>query len=401
MIMSEQAPAFQDRTGQRQYWDNDVQNLRGIQLLGSYASPPVTAQTGQTFNADNDNYCWWTPQSVSQSWLQDPTTSPVASRAAISGISGHNTEEVQNLLHISRQQSVSHEAWPETRHRTQWPHDLPFTHYTALKPFEASNSTRTSHVPTFMDYQIASHPPQALFDLESVTTNLSSEDDSLTCAKDHSMSNNVNYNTRRPKRHESLMSVSGEPPSLAVYSLNKSKSNWSLKEDAILLAAVERVQKAFDSPLPWSRVAESVEGRTSAMCSKRYKQLQRQTTEIIGPSYTRGPWMPEEDADLLATIEECRATICTDGLPLPWTKIGSMLKLPRSGLQVCARYTEALDPSIIRGRWTKEEDAQLLTGVSRWAGRWSLICQEIPGRTQRQCASRYSVLKGKARSSSK
>lgn len=173
------------------------------------------------------------------------------------------------------------------------------------------------------------------------------------------------------------------------------KRYWSALEDQQLLVAVSLVRETYDFPLPWGLVADAMEGRTANMCSKRYRQLQRQGSENRGLSYTRGSWTPEEDLDLMRNVERCKATSHTADTPLPWTKIGSMLKQPRSGLQVCARYTEALDPRVTRGRWSKEEDTKLLEEYIRLAGRWSLICQQIEGRTQRQCASRYGVLMGK------
>lgn len=180
-----------------------------------------------------------------------------------------------------------------------------------------------------------------------------------------------------------------------------SKTYWSPSEDKTLLAAVASVKKTFDAPLPWVLVADAMDGRSAVMCSKRYRQLSRHRNDPDAQTYTRGPWTPEEDADLLAVVADCKALSRIPGLPLPWTKIGSMLKQPRSGLQVCARYTEALDETVKRGRWTKEEDSKLLEEYLRLAGRWSLISQEIEGRTQRQCASRYGVLVGKSRTRSK
>ena len=107
--------------------------------------------------------------------------------------------------------------------------------------------------------------------------------------------------------------------------------------------------------------------------------------------YTRGPWTQREDEDLIALLTDYMNRHESTS-SVPWTKIGLLLKRPRTGLQTCARYTEALDRSVKRGRWCKEEDESLMHGYRQYGTRWSVICETIPGRTQRQCASRWTIL---------
>lgn len=176
-------------------------------------------------------------------------------------------------------------------------------------------------------------------------------------------------------------------------------TTWSEADDRALVRVVDKMKQTYDDPLPWSIISGSLPGsKTPASCSKRYRRLtQMQGLSTKVPVYKKGAWSAEEDEDLVATIARFKASRRIHGLPLPWTRIGAMLRCPRSGLQVCARYTEALDPSVKRGRWSREEDLQLLAVYAKLQGRWSLISQEIPGRTQRQCASRYGVLQNNKR----
>ncbi|KAJ3376617.1 hypothetical protein HDU92_009200, partial [Lobulomyces angularis] len=50
-----------------------------------------------------------------------------------------------------------------------------------------------------------------------------------------------------------------------------------------------------------------------------------------------------------------------------------------------ARYQEALDPTVKKGRWSEEEDALLKKGLSEYGKRWVKIAEIVHGRTQRQC----------------
>ncbi|BFZ58615.1 hypothetical protein PYCC9005_005679 [Savitreella phatthalungensis] len=105
--------------------------------------------------------------------------------------------------------------------------------------------------------------------------------------------------------------------------------------------------------------------------------------------YKKGRWTPEEDSLLSRLVEPYLA----HGRRPAWTRIGTMMRPPRSGLQVQARYSERLDEGVRRGRWTEREDNMLLEGVRRYGRKWHRIAGFMGGgRTQRQCLSRYLVL---------
>lgn len=67
--------------------------------------------------------------------------------------------------------------------------------------------------------------------------------------------------------------------------------------------------------------------------------------------------------------------------PIPWNKIAD--RIPnRTGIQCQARWTEALDPYVRKGKWGVEEDALLRMGVNDFGRCWIRIAETIPGRTQ-------------------
>ncbi|KAF9999783.1 hypothetical protein BGZ79_006634 [Entomortierella chlamydospora] len=73
----------------------------------------------------------------------------------------------------------------------------------------------------------------------------------------------------------------------------------------------------------------------------------------------------------------------------PWSVIASHVVPGRTGVQAQARWSEALDPQVKKGPWTAEEDALLLKGVQQSEKCWIWIADGIPGRTQRQCRTRW------------
>lgn len=79
---------------------------------------------------------------------------------------------------------------------------------------------------------------------------------------------------------------------------------------------------------------------------------------------------------------------------LPWSKIAQYIP-NRTGIQCQARWTEALDPSVRKGRWRKEEDDMLKVGVERFGCCWIRVAGSIPGRTQRQCRTRWNQIQSK------
>ena len=63
----------------------------------------------------------------------------------------------------------------------------------------------------------------------------------------------------------------------------------------------------------------------------------------------------------------------------------------RSDIQLQNRWYKVLDPKIVKGPWTKEEDDQVLKLMEQFANRpkkWADIANELEGRTAKQCRER-------------
>lgn len=171
------------------------------------------------------------------------------------------------------------------------------------------------------------------------------------------------------------------------------RNYWTPIEDDLLLKVVSHYRKTFSHPLPWSKISEAIPNRSATICSKRYNTLLLRQGRYRQIRFTLGLWTAEEDQDLLEVMAKYKVSkeSSKDG-HIPWARIGMSLKKPRTGLQVCARFTEALDPTVKRGRWSREEDQSLYDAYQLYGPRWTLVRDKVHGRTQRQCRSRWNVL---------
>ena len=71
-----------------------------------------------------------------------------------------------------------------------------------------------------------------------------------------------------------------------------------------------------------------------------------------------------------------------------WKGIASHLK-DRTDVQCLHRWQKVLNPALVKGPWTKEEDEVLLQMVEKYGPRnWSTIAQHLPGRIGKQCRER-------------
>ena len=148
-------------------------------------------------------------------------------------------------------------------------------------------------------------------------------------------------------------------------------TKWTEEEDELLRAAI-----GMYGPHKWSLIAAHVPNRTPMQCSTRW-------LGALNPTINKGRWTPEEDSALKESVGELIDLVDSDGhpQPIPWNKIAS--RIPhRTGIQCQARWSEALDPSVRKGKWSLEEDEILKEGVRRYGRCWIHIAELIEGRTQ-------------------
>lgn len=115
-------------------------------------------------------------------------------------------------------------------------------------------------------------------------------------------------------------------------------------------------------------------------CSVYFGASPRWTT---GPtrSSRRGGWTKEEDCLLEESVRKFNGR--------HWKKIAECLP-GRTVSQCFCRWDRVLNPAIVKGTWTKEEDDCIMELVGKHGCRkWSIIAKSLPGRVGKQCRERW------------
>lgn len=104
--------------------------------------------------------------------------------------------------------------------------------------------------------------------------------------------------------------------------------------------------------------------------------------EIVKSSrLIKGRWSKAEDKKL--------RDLCSQYGTKNWSVISAFFA-QRTELQCQQRWKKVLDPSLIKGAWTREEDDLVVRLVHRYgAKKWSLIASHLKGRIGKQCRERW------------
>ncbi|CBI20887.3 unnamed protein product, partial [Vitis vinifera] len=96
---------------------------------------------------------------------------------------------------------------------------------------------------------------------------------------------------------------------------------------------------------------------------------------------TKGQWTAEEDEILCKAVQRYKGK--------NWKKIAECFK-DRTDVQCLHRWQKVLNPELVKGPWSKEEDEVIIELVNKYgAKKWSTIAQHLPGRIGKQCRERW------------
>ncbi|XP_057976583.1 uncharacterized protein LOC131163822 isoform X2 [Malania oleifera] len=104
---------------------------------------------------------------------------------------------------------------------------------------------------------------------------------------------------------------------------------------------------------------------------------------MTGPTRrsTKGGWTEEEDNLLTDVVKKFNGK--------NWKKIAKYFHT-RSDVQCLHRWRKVLNPDLVKGPWTKEEDNSIIELVKKYGcKRWSVIAKYLPGRIGKQCRERW------------
>ncbi|XP_023422174.1 snRNA-activating protein complex subunit 4 isoform X3 [Cavia porcellus] len=156
------------------------------------------------------------------------------------------------------------------------------------------------------------------------------------------------------------------------------RREWTEEEDRMLTQLVQQMR--VGSHVPYRRIVYYMEGRDSMQLIYRW-------TKSLDPSLKKGFWAPDEDAKLLRAVAKYGEQ--------DWFKIRE--EVPgRSDAQCRDRYLRRLHASLKKGRWTAQEEEQLLGLIEKHGvGHWAKIASELPNRSGSQCLSKWKIMAGK------
>ncbi|KAF8783400.1 Transcriptional activator Myb like protein [Argiope bruennichi] len=95
----------------------------------------------------------------------------------------------------------------------------------------------------------------------------------------------------------------------------------------------------------------------------------------------RGKWTKEEDEKLKSLVESYGES--------QWETIANLFP-DRSDVQCQQRWYKVVNPELVKGPWTKEEDEKVIELVKKYGPKkWTVIAKHLRGRIGKQCRERW------------
>lgn len=144
------------------------------------------------------------------------------------------------------------------------------------------------------------------------------------------------------------------------------KVNWSEEEDKILISLANSNNKKS-----WKSISNLLNNKTPSQCFYRF--------HLLNSPLGKKNWTAEEDKIIKDFVKEHGKK---------WDQIASLLSL-RSAKQIKERFTNKLDESLNRSKFTEEEDRIIIWFYVRFGSKWSFIAKNFQGRTPDMVKSRF------------
>ncbi|CAA0829796.1 myb domain protein 3r-5 [Striga hermonthica] len=150
-----------------------------------------------------------------------------------------------------------------------------------------------------------------------------------------------------------------------------------VRRDELLLESKEFIAASSSSA---SENSSSVVVKSPGISSpSSTSPAHRRTTGPIRRA--KGGWTTEEDDTLKKAVASFKGK--------SWKKIAEFFP-DRSEVQCLHRWQKVLNPELVKGPWTQEEDDTISELVAKYGPtKWSVIARSLPGRIGKQCRERW------------
>ncbi|KAG8381864.1 hypothetical protein BUALT_Bualt05G0017100 [Buddleja alternifolia] len=156
------------------------------------------------------------------------------------------------------------------------------------------------------------------------------------------------------------------------------KGQWTAEEDEILRMAVQRFKGKNWKKIDYSEDhvdmwLESRNGDTPE-CFKDRTDVQclHRWQKVLNPELVKGPWSKEEDEIIIELVNKYG--------PKKWSTIAQHLP-GRIGKQCRERWHNHLNPNINKEAWTQDEELALIRAHQIYGNKWAELTKFLPGRT--------------------
>lgn len=115
--------------------------------------------------------------------------------------------------------------------------------------------------------------------------------------------------------------------------------------------------------------------------NKTAPQLAGRWEKVLNPNLIKGSWTREEDQQIIDFVEK-------NG-DKDWAKLALLLK-GRTGKQCRERFKNHLDPKLDHSEWTPEDDQKLIQLHEQLGNSWTKIAMHFEGRTDNSIKNRWN-----------